>query len=195
MSDKFCMTVRKLTVAPLMAAVFLCCMLIHRFDVFGNVFRWLYFLLFIGVFPLLAYPLQKFFPKFRDAGRQGQRTLAMIFAVSGYILGCLFNMIFSSTKGGWVIFLQYLLSGILIFLFNKAFKMKISGHACGIVGPLMLLLYFGLYIQAAVGVLLTVLVYIVSLKTKRHTLPQLIGGSIAPVLVTVILFLIFGAYV
>ncbi len=74
---------------------------------------------------------------------------------------------------------------------NKGCKLKISGHACGIAGPVALLFYFGLYVQAVVGILLTVPVYISSLKTKRHTLPQLIGGSLVPIAAILILKLIF----
>ena len=105
---------------------------------------------------------------------------------------CVLNFIFTASAGAWVIILEYLLSGVAIFVFNKAFKVKISGHACGVLGPVMLLCYFGLYIQALCGALITALVYIASLKTKRHTLPQLIGGSIVPIVVIAVLKLMFG---
>ena len=192
MKKDFCMTVRVLTVAPIMASAFLICMLIHRFEAFTNIWQWLYYLLFIGLFPLLAYPLQKYIPHFKTEGRHGQRILAMIFAVTGYILCCVLNFIFTASAGAWVIILEYLLSGVSIFVFNKALKAKISGHACGVLGPVMLLCYFGLYIQALCGALITALVYIASLKTKRHTLPQLIGGSIVPIVVIAVLKLMFG---
>lgn len=191
MKKDFNMTIRKLTVAPIMASAYLLCMLIHRADVFSGIWQWLYYLLFIGLMPLLAYPLQYCCPHFRDKGRHGQRILAMIFAVSGYLLCSIFNFIFSADSRAWVIVLEYLISGALILIFNKGCKLKISGHACGIVGPVALLFYFGLHVQAVVGILLTVPVYISSLKTKRHTLPQLIGGSLVPIAAILILKLIF----
>ena len=40
-------------------------------------------LLFLVVLPLLAYPLQKYIPHFKDSGRDGQRSLAMIFSAAG----------------------------------------------------------------------------------------------------------------
>ncbi|MGN0513731.1 MAG: hypothetical protein ACI4GD_05580 [Lachnospiraceae bacterium] len=192
MKKDYCMTVRVLTVAPVMATAFLICMLIHRFEVFTNIWQWLYYLLLMGILPLLAYPVQKYIPHFRTDGRHGQRILAMIFAVTGYILCCVINFIFTASAGAWVIILEYLLSGVATLVFNKAFHVKISGHACGVLGPVMLLFYFGLYIQALCGVLITALVYIASLKTKRHTLPQLIGGSIVPIAVIAALKLILG---
>lgn len=191
LTDKICLMIRKITVAPIMADIFLICMIIHIFWVFGDILRWVYCLIFIGVFPLFAYPMQKYIPKFRDKGRRGQRILAMIFAVTGYVLGCLCNLIFSSSVGVWVIFLEYLLSGLIVFIFNKLFKLKISGHACGIAGPIALFLYFGLYVQAVIGMLFFVAVYISSLRIKRHTIWQLLGGSAIPIVVIGLLTILF----
>ena len=70
-----------------------------------------------------------------------------------------------------------------MLLLNKVFKVKASGHACGIVGPMLLFIYFGLYIPAIVGTVLVLPVYISSVRTKQHTLPQLIGGSAIPAVV------------
>ena len=86
---------------------------------------------------------------------------------------------------------EYLLCGICIFISDKVFKFKSSGHACGIVGPIAMLVYLGLYIPAAVGVLISVPVYIASVKTKRHTVPQLIVGSLIPILMLVIDHVLF----
>ena len=74
---------------------------------------------------------------------------------------------------------------------EKLFKVKASGYACGIVGPVLLFLYFRLYIPAIIGTVLILPVYISSVRTKQHTLPQLIGGSAIPavVLLLIILFM------
>ena len=77
-----------------------------------------------------------------------------------------------------------------MLLLNKVFKVKASGHACGIVGPMILFLYFGLYIPAIVGTALILPVYISSVRTKQHTLPQLIGGSAIPAVVLFIIVMI-----
>ena len=104
----------------------------------------------------------------------------MIFAVSGYVLGITVGLLAHAPKETILIYLEYLLSGMMILLFNKCFHRKISGHACGIFAPIVLFIYFNLYICAAIGIAIAVFVYISSLQTKRHTLPQLVGGSIVP---------------
>lgn len=136
--------------------------------------------MFLCVLPILAYPLQKYIPHFKDKGREGQRSLAMIFSAVGYLLGTLVAFITGAPAELKIIYLEYLLCGIAMLVLNKAFKLKASGHACGIVGPILLMIYFKMYIPAAVGALLIVPVYVSSLKTKRHTALQLIGGSLIP---------------
>lgn len=79
-----------------------------------------------------------------------------------------------------------------MLLLNKVFKIKASGHACGIVGPVLLFVYFGLYIPAIVGTALVLPVYISSVRTKQHTLPQLIGGSAIPAVVLPVIVAFMG---
>lgn len=184
--------IRKITVAPILAAVMLITVWFSYSAVFGSPAAFAYSLLFLTVLPVMAYPMQKYIPGFKDRGREGQRSLAMIFAVAGYVLGCIANLFFRSAKGVWVVYLEYLLSGILIFLFNKILHVKLSGHACGVIGPMMLLLYFKIYPAAVLSLAVAVLVYLSSLKTKRHTARQLAGGSAVPVAVICILNLAFG---
>ncbi|MDD6212611.1 MAG: hypothetical protein PUB22_05650 [Clostridiales bacterium] len=104
----------------------------------------------------------------------------MIFAVSGYVLGIAAGLFTHAPKGTLLIYLEYFLSGMIILLFNKCFHKKISGHACGVFALIGLFIYFKLYICAVIGIVIAVFVYTSSLHTKRHTLPQLVGGSIVP---------------
>jgi hypothetical protein len=89
----------------------------------------------------------------------------------------------------WLICLEYFLSGLLILVFNKGLHIKLSAHGCGSAGPIFLLLYFGLYIPAAIMAFVTILAYWASVKAKHHTVPQLIGGS--AVSVALLFFLAF----
>ncbi|MGN1319531.1 MAG: hypothetical protein ACI4U6_00290 [Acutalibacteraceae bacterium] len=184
--------IRKITTPPILATAFLLVLYFIQPYVFRSVWQLICGILFLGVLPILGYPLQKYIPYFKDKGREGQRILAMIFSVAGYLLGIITVAFAKASAELYVIYLEYLLSGIVILLLNKIFHFKASGHACGILGPVALLCYFGLYIEALCGLLITVLVYFSSLKTKRHTLPQLIGGSIVPIVVIAVLKLIFG---
>lgn len=179
--NKFNKAIRIVTVAPIVAVIMLVYMKFSNVEIFSNNWQFIYSIFFLGILPLLAYPMQKYISKYKDEGRKGQRRLAMVFAVSGYILGCIFGILAKQPLGLWIIYIEYLLSGLLIFIFNKFFKIKVSGHACGIVGPIILMLHFKLYYGVIVGLLVTVFVFIASIKEKRHTIEQLIGGSIIPV--------------
>lgn len=180
--------VRVLTTAPLMALFTVFSLWGQRRDSFAGVGQLIYDALCLGILPLMAYPTQKYFPHFKNEGRDGQRYLAMLYAVAGYVLCVMLHGICGASKGQWLLCLEYLLSGLVILLFNKAFHKKISGHACGIVGPMLILAYHGISWAIPVGLLLLLIVSIASLKTGRHTALQLLGGSLAPLAVYVFLF-------
>lgn len=90
--------VRKLTLAPLLAAVMLLYLYTVQPGIFGSVRVLFQQLLFLSLFPLLAYPVQPLIPVFRDKGRDGQRHLAMIFAFIGYLLTCILNIYTGASK-------------------------------------------------------------------------------------------------
>lgn len=169
--------IRKLTIPPVFVALLLIIMYAVYPDYFGNVWQLAWAIIFLAVFPALAYPLQKYIPHFKNKGRDGQRSLAMIFSAIGYVLGTGMAYILSVSTEIKIVYLEYLFCGIAMLVFNKGFKLKASGHACGIVGPVLLLGYFRLYIAALIGALLIIPVYISSIRTKRHTVSQLIGGT------------------
>ena len=188
--EKFCKIVRRITLAPVLAAFSIVMIGLFCPGVFPTVWHFGYTILYLGILPLLAYPMQAVTPHFKDKGRDGQRTLAMIYAVAGYIFCLLTNLFVSATSGMWIICLEYLLSGILILVFNKGLHIKLSAHGCGSAGPIFLLLYFGLYIPAILMSVVTVFAYVASVKAKHHTVPQLIGGSAVSVLLLMVLAVI-----
>ena len=94
--------------------------------------------------------------------------------------------------GGVIMFcLEYLLCGLGILVFNKVFHLKISGHICGIIGPMVLLVQNNLPAAILVGFIILLLVATASLKINRHTIPQMIGGGIVPLISFGILLLLF----
>lgn len=183
--------IRKITVAPILAFALLTTLHLSGLEQFAPPSVYFQGVLFLTFFPLLAYPMQKHIPKYQKKGREGQRTLAMIFAVVGYLLGITVGLLFHAPAYMLAVYLEYLLSGLLIFVINLCFHKKASGHACGAAAPIILFASFGLYTPAAIGVLITLLVYLSSIKTKRHTLSQLIGGSIVPIFPMLLLKMIF----
>ncbi len=181
--------VRVLSVAPLLAAVTLIVLFLGCRNIFSSYVTFAVMLLTLGVLPLTSYPLQRFIPKFKDEGRSGQRTLAMIFAVAGYVLCTALVLMLKGSRAEIMISLIYLVSGILLFVMNKVFKLMVSGHGCGIAGPIAVLLIFRSYIAAAVGLLLAAFVCVSSVRSKRHTLSQFLGGAAVSVITAVVLAL------
>lgn len=181
--ENVCKIIRRITVPPVFAAALLIIVSMTHPDYIGGIGHLIGALFFLSALPTLAYPLQKYIPKYRDRGREGQRSLAMLFSFVGYLLGTSAAFVFSAPAELKLLYIQYLLCGIGMLVLNKVFKIKASGHACGSVGPVIMLLYFGLYLPAIIGALLILPVYISSIRTGQHTMPQLFGGSTIPAFV------------
>ena len=135
--------IRICTLAPLLAAVMLVFLYAAQPEIFGSLGGLLRQLLFLSLFPLLAYPVQPMIPSFREKGREGQRHLAMIFAFAGHLFDGIVNICVPSSREliliGWV----YLLSGIAILLCNRLFRLRASGHAAGVGAVIGLLVLTG----------------------------------------------------
>ena len=177
--DKLAFLIRIITVAPIMALVLLVTLYLRAPQTFGNPLTFAATIFFLTGLPLLAYPLQPHFRKFRDGGREGQRKLAMLFAVAGYICGLIFAIATHAPQDVIVIYVAYLISGLLVALTNKVLHFKASGHACGVAGPFMLLVYFGQPI-GYLGFGVMAITWLASLYMKRHTWPQLLAGNTIP---------------
>ena len=177
------LAIRKLTVPPVFAAALLLILYVAYPEFYHTPWQLIGGLVFLCILPLSAYPLQRFIPHFTDRGREGQRSLAMIFSSVGYLFGVLLVLLTNASAELRLVFYEYLLCGITMLVFNKVFKLRASGHACGITGPVLLLLYFKLYIPALIGMAFIVSVYVSSLRAKQHTAPQLVGGSMIPIAV------------
>jgi hypothetical protein len=174
-----------------MALATLVTLYVFNASLFGKLYLFILAVVFLCVLPLLAYPLQPVIPHFKGKGREGQRNLAMVFAVSGYVLGCITNLFLSAPRSLWLIYLIYLISGVLIVVINKALGLRASAHACGVAGPTALLMYFGVQLAIIPGVLLYFGALWASLKMRRHTWQQFIGGAVVPLAVLVVLHVAF----
>lgn len=173
--------IRIITVAPVMAFIMLLTLYRHNPLLFGSTANFVLAIIFLIIFPLLAYPLQPLIKKYKDKGREGQRTLAIYFAVAGYTGGCLSAILLNAPKGVRIICLTYLFSGFFVMLFNKLLHKRVSGHACGVAGPFAILLYFG-QPCGFFGIPILAFVWLSSLHMKRHTNLQFIGGTTISIL-------------
>lgn len=185
--EKSAQIIRKLTLAPVLALLMLVPLWFLRPAVFQTGEFFLYTLLFLVAFPLLAYPLQRYMPGFREKGREGQRHLAMLFAFAGYLLECVLNVLCHATAQlkmiGWV----YFLSGVAVLLFNRLCRLRASGHAAGAAAACCIPIALGFHWMVIPGGILLVIIGWASLRTGRHTLPQFLGGALIPICITPVL--------
>lgn len=179
MSKRFAKVLRIIMTPPVFAAI-LCSLLYFLLPAgFSSAAHYLAALGFLTVLPLLAYPVAALIPALRKKGRDGQRNLALVFSVAGYIGGFLFALLADGTVTERVLFGTYLCSGIALAVCTLL-HFKASGHTCGCSGPIaMLSLYISPWFLLCYP-LLTLTVWS-SRKLGRHTPAQLFVGAMIPV--------------
>ncbi len=187
----FAWVVRYLTIPPLMALALLTYIQLTRPEFLGGSLIYWLFVVFLVVFPVSSYALHLLIPCLRRRGRECQRDLAIYMSVAGYV-GCVVTAFWAKAPfPAMTIALTYFFSGLLIFVFNKLFRVRASGHACGVSGPVgAALVLLGSRIFFILVIL--VLVYWASLYTKRHTWPQLLWGTAIPWLALSIAYALAG---
>jgi len=182
MLKKAAKTVRVLTIPPVMVAALFFVLhaektvFLHRADLFIC-------FVFLAIMPVLAYPLQTLVPAWRKGGRRTQRNLAFVFSVLGYIgavLYCIFARVGVNLTYVTVV---YLLSVLVLTLWNALTPFHASGHACGIAGPILLIcLFVGNWRAIVPGAALFVLAFWASLVLKRHNAREFLLGALCSVL-------------
>lgn len=185
--------IRVVTVPPIMALMLLVILYFTKPYFFGTTLNLILAIVFLVLLPISGYPLQPLIPHFRRKGREGQRSLAMWMASLGYILGLATALFLPVSKYLLIIYLTYLFSGISLVLLNKVFKVRASGHACGVAGPVFSLIYF-LGPWMLFGILLLPGVYWASLRMDRHDKSELLIGTTVPTYALLLAFLIVIGY-
>lgn len=151
---------------------------------------------FIGCFPLLAYALAfvlKLCKKVEgDKYRKTQRTFAFIFSVIGYAVAFVLSLTLKLNRVITILTSSYFFSVIFLSCFNLC-KLKASGHACGITGPILFLCYFVNLIYIIPCVIVFALSFWSSLYLKRHTVTQLVFGALSAVIAFILALLLFRA--
>ena len=171
----FAKILRILTVAPVMAGALILILSGHSVIPIG---RALFYLLFLCGLPLLAYPVSLLWG--RKCSRERQRNLAICFSVAGYAGGMLWSLLSGGSTPEKAICMTYLLSGILTAVCSFLFRIRASGHACGVSGPVAALCVFASPVYA-LGFALLIPVCRASLQLKRHTVPELLLGTVIPI--------------
>ena len=181
MSEKAAKAIRVVTTPPIMA-LWMILLLWNRFPA-GHA-GWAF--LFLTILPVLAYPFQLCVPALKAQGRAGQRRLAVIFSLVGYLAGLCCCAIGHGNHTEYMVYLCYLCSGLQTAIFTKYLGIKSSGHAAGTVGPLSILA-LRLSPWFALGYLILIPVYWSSLKLKRHTLKELLWGTFSTIALALVL--------
>lgn len=179
--EKAAKLIRIMTIPPIMITLLLLILGFNTRELFGDVSDIVVMVVLLGIFPVLAYPLQKVIPKLSDEGRNGQRKLAFIMTMIGYTAAFIWAMVSRANTGIMLICSTYFLSVAILSACNLL-HFKASGHSCSFTGPFVFLLYF---LGKAVVIPLTIVASAViwsSVTLKRHTVPQLIGGIAACVI-------------
>lgn len=171
--------IRVVTVPPVMVGSLIVLLSTLRNDVFAHIGESLMTLLFLAVIPVLAYPISAIVPSIKKKGREGQRNLAFALSATGYAGGLVYAHLAQVSTPLMIIFDTYFLSVIVLTVMNKVIKVRASGHACSIAGPIGLVCYFLPPLCIAVSLCLYVTIFWASVHMGRHTVKEFIWGSVS----------------
>ena len=178
MKNKISKIISVISVAPMVALYVLTALYLHDKNIFGGNALWYGIsLFFLTAMPLSAYRLEHVLPAYKNAGREGERKLAFIMCIAGYVLGTIVSFVFHAPLSVKMMFTSYLVSGGILALVNSLIQFKASGHACGVAGPFVVLFYLlGLKIWYIILTLIPV--FWARIRMGRHTLKELVSGAV-----------------
>jgi len=188
---KIAHVVRIVSIPPVMVGILLVLLYTLREDVMVTPWEMVASLLGLTVLPILAYPVSVMIPATRKKGREGQRSLAMYFSTVGYVAVFVYGLIASVGTGLMHIYAGYLFSVVIILVSNKVFKVRVSGHACSVSGPLVYSGYFLGIWGIVVGVVCWGIILWASLVMKRHTFKEFLLGTLTCLVSFTVGWLIF----
>lgn len=186
---KVAKAIRVITVPPLMVALMLT-VLYFGADIFpAPTDLWL-MLLFLAIVPALAYPVQMLVPAWRGGGRKTQRNLAFVFSFAGYGGAVICSILRNAIPNLLYIAVVYLISVVILTLFNLLSPWHASGHGCSLMGPILLVCLFMGWYAVPAGILLYAASLWASVYMKRHTVREFLLGSLSSTLAAAIAYVI-----
>jgi len=174
-TDRLAHVIRIITVPPLMITGLLCFLYFKGGASFAapNDIS----MAFAGLvaLPLLSYPAWSVFGNKTLDKRKGQRKLAFIFSVVGYVCCFIYGLRFG-TDAIREIFYTYFFTVILLALLNKVFHVRASGHAASSISTVVFsAAYLSPAVTCAFVILFTGSVW-ASIYLKRHKWQDIIAG-------------------
>ncbi len=175
MMTKFYKLIRVISIPPIVVSIMI---LILRINNYLTNLEALLLFIFLGLIQLIAYPISYLIPFFKKQGREGQRTLAFYIGIIGYSIGLIYAICAELPFKLEIIYFTYFNSIIILTFINKVLKVRASGHLTSITGPLVGLTYFMGPLLIIPSAIFYLLVFVSSLKLKRHTVKEMILGTL-----------------
>ena len=186
---KLAKLIRALTVPPIMVTALLLILLFGA-DVFPATLDFILALVCLAVVPVLAYLAQKLLPGWKDGGQKAQRKLAFVFSILGYTAAVVVSIVRDAIPNLLYISLVYLVSVVILTLFNCLSPWHASGHGCSLMGPILLSCLFVGWYAIPAGVVIYCASLWASVYMKRHTVREFFLGSLSAVLSSLICYFI-----
>ena len=186
---KLAKLIRALTVPPIMVTALLLILLFGA-DVFPETLDFIFSLVFLAVVPVLAYAAQKLLPGWKNGGQKAQRKLAFVFSILGYTAAVVVSIVRDAIPNLLYISLVYLVSVVILTLFNCLSPWHASGHGCSLMGPILLSCLFVGWYAIPAGVVIYCASLWASVYMKRHTVREFFLGSLSAVLSSLICYFI-----
>ena len=178
---KIAKIVRGVAIPPTFVLILSVLMYLLRRSAFRGFFDLSVMIFALALCPALAYPLAKIIPYYKNKGRAGSRSLAFITSAVGYAIGTLYAFLGNASNDLKFIFGGYIVALAALTVLNKLFHLKASGHACGIVGPLLYTVYYFGIIFLIPCALIAALVVWASIYRKSHTPKELLLGALCAI--------------
>lgn len=175
-TEKLARLVRIITVPPFMISLLTITVSMQCDGVFLSISDVCATVFFLGIIPFLAYPMQRWLPTYKRKGREGQRELAFLCTIAGYICAWGYGLLTKVSDELQFIYNAYLLSVLILFVINKGLHIRASGHACGTIAPAVFTTYFLNIGCSAIYLLLAVASMWASVYLKRHKLSDTVWG-------------------
>ncbi len=141
-SEKIAEVILIITVPLVMVLLLLIILFFWQDTIFTGLIELHISIVLLMLVPLAVYPLASVIPMYKDKEREGQRDVAFILSLVGYIAAIVYGFIGNVTRGLLLIYLSYFFSAVILVVFNKSIMLRASGHACSIIGPMILMVYF-----------------------------------------------------
>ena len=170
--------IRVISIPPVMVSLLVLVLALFAPGFFSSKHDIFAMLLCLALIPLAAYPMSWAIPAVRRKGREGQRNLAFCLTAVGYVLGWLYARFISLNRHQIFVYTIYLLSLLLLLLWNKVFHLRASGHGCSVTGPTVLSGYYLGLAGIIVGAACYLSIFWASVTTKRHKWDEFLGGSV-----------------